>query len=319
MRPCDVVRVPVAPPPRLTHVGVQPAQHSLVVVHGLVRGALRREEHLGDAGDEVGAHLDLHLELGVLQAGVVRAHAPELGRPVRRAPKDLVHQGEWSQVPLLVDRRQASTGPYEQVVVLLGRPCQLNVLHLVVGRLQLDVALPLAVGHALRDQDEVGGEVADVAEVVPRDAEGKAGLQHPVGTDLLHLLALLVHGHCHAIRPRLPIVWKRDLGKQPGVQACSLAPVRYLKGELGARAALHKVFHILDCGHLLILWNGLSDSESVRQPSSAHFLHHRGAEGELQAVVHARSLLVVVRAELLVGDRMPDRVLLGLLLRAPRL
>mmetsp|Transcript_3942 Transcript_3942/g.10856 ORF Transcript_3942/g.10856 Transcript_3942/m.10856 type:complete len:373 (-) Transcript_3942:751-1869(-) len=191
--PRDVVLIAVAPVGYLRRIRVHGCQDLLVGPDEIGGGAMGGEDCLGRLRDEVRPHLDLRLELAVAQACVVRPHAPHLGPPPLRAVPELVQLFEGRQPLSLVGAGHLRAHLDQQVVVLLRRPLQLPVLHLVVGGIKLPVPDLLAKGDALGDLDPVGGLVADVAVVVLGDGEGQAGLQQPRGVDLHDVAALLHH------------------------------------------------------------------------------------------------------------------------------
>mmetsp|Transcript_120630 Transcript_120630/g.286573 ORF Transcript_120630/g.286573 Transcript_120630/m.286573 type:complete len:201 (+) Transcript_120630:622-1224(+) len=199
----------MAPVVHLRHVRIQ-LRHGLPELVLPCLGAAKvGEEHLPGVRHEAQGAIQLHLQLvgglpcaGRLHAEGLLGHCPKV---LKVLPKEL-------QGPELPRLRQASdpgTAPHQGEVILGGFAPKAPVHALVIGplnligRQRLLWLIPGLAGkvqgrwiveaHRLRDQDPVGGLVADVSKVVSGDLHWQCCLQQPGGIELVELHGLLVH------------------------------------------------------------------------------------------------------------------------------
>mmetsp|Transcript_72917 Transcript_72917/g.193679 ORF Transcript_72917/g.193679 Transcript_72917/m.193679 type:complete len:591 (-) Transcript_72917:22-1794(-) len=245
--------VHVADVAKLARVSVCDVEDPLPLLHRSGCHYVGREELLRHLGDELDAHLHLHLELLF-----VHAH-----RGVATSGEVLC---EVVGVPELAGLEVAGHGggrPGHLLVVLPSPVAPLLIIQeLLVRRLNLprgkvlQCLLRAAIVDKLGKDNEVGGVGADVREVVLRDPEGQVGLQQPKGVDL-HAILLQHGGGVHPVGS---------------------------PGALHGVGELHEELRVQVGGGLLVLDD---DERLVRCAAAAQLL---GADNLLDAVVCSQDL-----------------------------
>mmetsp|Transcript_72973 Transcript_72973/g.213817 ORF Transcript_72973/g.213817 Transcript_72973/m.213817 type:complete len:348 (+) Transcript_72973:506-1549(+) len=292
--PRNVVGVAIAPPRGLGGVRVDGAQHPPVRLHELRGGALCGEEGLGRALDELAAHLDLGLPLGIANSGALGSHSPVLRRSVCRVLKELLQHVQWCNLPRPVHACHLGALADEQVVILLGSALELPVPALLVRRVDRVAPLLLSKRDPLSDDDEVGGLVADVTIVVLRYAKWQARLQQSRSIDLANLHALRHDRGCHPVRPRLAVQRPGDLGEEVRVQALVRIGILNVEDQLRASTSTNVCLHVLDLGHLCLFRYAVGQLERLSAPRRTHLRKRLCIPWELNAVEDALALLASV-------------------------